>query len=160
MQLLNTNSYQKGGWVLHMLRRKLGDSAFWKGIRAYYARYGGGNAVTADFQREMEKAGGQNLQSFFTQWLYMPGLPVLDASWQYDAVKKKVTIQVRQTQPNTFSFPLQVKFSTGKKSTIQTLNVTGRQASLSIPVSQKPGQFELDPNTNLLFKGEIKEGQL
>ena len=44
MQLLNANSYQKGGWVLHMLRRKLGENMFWKGIRAYYKKYDGGNA--------------------------------------------------------------------------------------------------------------------
>ena len=41
MELLNTNSYQKGGWILHMLRRKLGDEIFWKGIKKYYADYAG-----------------------------------------------------------------------------------------------------------------------
>ncbi len=54
MRLLNANSYQKGGWVLHMLRMKLGDALFWKGIRAWYARYGGSNATTDDFRRVME----------------------------------------------------------------------------------------------------------
>ncbi|HEY6900821.1 MAG TPA: M1 family metallopeptidase, partial [Puia sp.] len=39
MKLLNPNSYEKGGWVLHMLRRRIGDQAFWKGISTYYATY-------------------------------------------------------------------------------------------------------------------------
>ncbi|MDP4255547.1 MAG: M1 family metallopeptidase, partial [Bacteroidota bacterium] len=46
MRLLNANSYQKGGWVLHMLRQRVGDTAFWKGLREYYARYRGANAST------------------------------------------------------------------------------------------------------------------
>jgi len=55
LALLNTNSYQKGGWVLHMLRRKLGDSLFWKGIQTYYATYNGGNASTSDLQKIFEE---------------------------------------------------------------------------------------------------------
>src|SRR6201998_2113891 len=46
MQLLNANSYQKGGWVLHMLHVELGEEVFWKGIRRYYEKYNGGNADT------------------------------------------------------------------------------------------------------------------
>ena len=157
MQLLNANSYQKGGWVLHMLRRKLGDAIFWKGIRAWYARYGGSNASTDDFRKTMESVSGSNLQSFFQQWLYTPGLPILNADWRYDATKKAVAIQIRQTQATLFNFPLQVLVITGTKHTIQTINVTGRQTSLSLPVSQKPDSVKLDPNVNLLFKGDIHE---
>src|SRR3569833_56534 len=65
MQLLNANSYQKGGWVLHMLRRKLGDEAFWKGIRSYNEKYENSNANTEDFRTVMEKASGQDMQQFF-----------------------------------------------------------------------------------------------
>lgn len=63
MQLLNANSYEKGGWVLHMLRRKLGDDAFWQGIRAYYAQYRGRNAGTEDFEAVMNQALAQKLQA-------------------------------------------------------------------------------------------------
>ena len=48
MELLNINSYQKAGWVLHMLHRQLGDSIFWKSVRSYYAAYAGKNADTKD----------------------------------------------------------------------------------------------------------------
>ncbi len=65
MNLLNDNSYQKGAWVLHMLRRKLGDSLFWKGIRAYYKTYSGQNANTTDLEKVFEKVSGQNLQTLF-----------------------------------------------------------------------------------------------
>jgi aminopeptidase N len=160
MQLLNANSYQKGGWILHMLRRKLGDAAFWKGLRAYYTRYGGGNATTADFCREMEKAGGQHLELFFRQWLYTPGLPLLDAAWQYDAATKKLTIQLRQIQKTVFNFPLQVAVRAGSRQTVQAFTISSRQTTLSLPAVVKPAAVVLDPYVNLLFGGAIKEGAL
>src|SRR5690554_1879840 len=67
-ELLNPNSYQKGGWVLHMLRRHVGDEAFFEGLRTYYTRYRGHNATTADFRRVMEEVSGQDLGAFFAQW--------------------------------------------------------------------------------------------
>src|SRR5690606_37591424 len=61
MDLLNANSYEKGGWVLHMLRRQLGDSIFWKGIRQYYHDYAGKNADTRDVQKIFEDVSGKKL---------------------------------------------------------------------------------------------------
>ncbi|MEI9807508.1 MAG: M1 family aminopeptidase [Bacteroidota bacterium] len=78
LQLLNANSYQKGGWVLHMLRRQLGDSAFHAIIRSFYAAYAGGkNADSRDFQKVCEQVSGKDLGIFFQQWLYTPGNPPL-----------------------------------------------------------------------------------
>ncbi|HSC36863.1 MAG TPA: M1 family metallopeptidase, partial [Chitinophagaceae bacterium] len=153
MQLLNANSYQKGGWVLHMLRRKLGDIVFWKGLRAYYTRYGGLNATTEDFRKVMEKASGQNLQSFFRQWLYTPGQPTLDARWEYDAVKKIITIRLQQMQSPLFTFPLEIGIRSGKTNTVKSFMIKGRQTSLSILAATRPASLTLDPNMNLLFNG-------
>ncbi|MBK5270584.1 MAG: M1 family metallopeptidase, partial [Bacteroidia bacterium] len=72
-QLLNSNNYEKGSWVLHMLRRQLGDSVFQQIIRSYYDVYKGKNADTKDFQAIAEKISGENLDSFFRQWLYASG---------------------------------------------------------------------------------------
>ena len=58
MRYLNANSYQKGGWVLHMLRYHVGDNAFFAGMRTYYERYRNSNASTADLRRVMEEASG------------------------------------------------------------------------------------------------------
>jgi aminopeptidase N len=54
MHLLNPHSYQKGAWVLHMLRTTIGDSAFFSGIRTYYTTYKFGNASSNDFQKCMQ----------------------------------------------------------------------------------------------------------
>ncbi|MDX1937369.1 MAG: M1 family metallopeptidase [Flavihumibacter sp.] len=155
-QLLNANSYQKGSWVLHMLRRKLGDDNFSKGLKNYYQQYAGKNASTEDFRKVMETTSGQDLQSFFTQWLYTPGQPQLRWSWQYHADKKTVSITVDQQQAHLFQFPLQVLVQSGNDVTTKSSNITAAQTIITIPAESKPNQVVLDPNTNLLFE-EIKQ---
>ena len=86
MPLLNANSYEKGNWVLHMLRRNLGDDIFWKGIRSYFAKYNGRNANTTDFRKVMEQTSGKNLEGFFKQWLNTPGHPDMIISREGDVI--------------------------------------------------------------------------
>jgi len=61
LKLLNPNNYEKGGWVLHMLRHIMGDKQFFAGIRDYYRTYRDGNALTGDFQKVMEFHAGRPL---------------------------------------------------------------------------------------------------
>ena len=98
--LLNDNNYQKGAWVLHMLRGILGDDAFFAGIREYYRRYTHSTALTSDFQAVMEEAYGQGLEWFFQQWIYEPGYPVfaVDQEWRPAGSGGELTVTVRQTQ--------------------------------------------------------------
>ncbi len=81
MALLNVNSYQKGGFVLHMLRNELGDSIFFRGIRNYYAEHKDMNALTDDLRRNLEQASHRDLRGFFDQWLRRPGFAELSVSW-------------------------------------------------------------------------------
>ncbi len=81
MALLNANSYQKGGFVLHMLRQQVGDSVWIRGIRAYYAAHVNGNAITDDLRSAMEGAAHADLKWFFDQWLTRPGYAELGVEW-------------------------------------------------------------------------------
>jgi aminopeptidase N len=153
MVLLNANSYQKGGWVLHMLRRKLGEEAYWKGIRNYYAKYDGGNANTDDLRAILEQASGQNLEQFFKQWLYAPGTPRLYITWKYNADKKAVELNITQKQNRPFDFPLE--FSIGNK--LHTMAVKNKTTTIQIPLKEKPASIIIDPNVNLLSGFEVKE---
>lgn len=65
--------YQKGAYVLHLLRVEMGEAAFWRGIRDYTQANDGRSVVTVDFQRAMETAAGRSLQPFFAQWVYGVG---------------------------------------------------------------------------------------
>jgi aminopeptidase N len=154
MELLNANSYQKGGWVLHMLRRQLGDSTFWKGIQTYYNRFAGKNAVTADLCKVMEEVSGENLKPFFNQWLFTAGHPRLDITWKYNAAKKAVDITVIQQQETLFQFPLGIQVDSAL---IKYIDITNRKTKVSIPFSKKPAKITIDPRVNLLFEGKVAE---
>ncbi len=150
-RLLNANSYQKGGWALHMLRRKLGDTLFWKGIRAYYAKYGGHNANTTDFERAMEQASGQDLHQFFKQWLYTTGHPDIKVTWSYNADEKAAHIAFTQKQTTLFDFPLEYSID-GK---LYKINITQKETSVSLSTAAKPVNIVMDPDVNLLAGFEV-----
>jgi aminopeptidase N len=154
MQLLNANSYQKGGWVLHMLRRKLGDQAFWKGIRNYYAKYNGGNAYTSGLQKIMEQAGGKDLKQFFQQWVYTPGHPDLGISWKYDAAKGIIELMVTQKQDYLYEVPLEIFVD----KQVHIVNLKDRITTVQFKVAAKPTNVKADPNVNLLATFAISEG--
>jgi aminopeptidase N len=98
MELLNANSYQKGGWVLHMLRGVVGDSAFFRGIRDYYHTYRDSSVLTAQLEQRMEASAHADLGWFFRQWLTQPGYPRL----QVDIRNGGAGFTVRQVQPEAW----------------------------------------------------------
>ncbi|MBC7886832.1 MAG: M1 family metallopeptidase [Ferruginibacter sp.] len=159
LALLNRNSYEKGGWVLHMLRRKLGDTLFWKGIQTYYAEFAGKNASTDDLRKVMEVVSGMSLKEFFQQWLYSPGHPVLQVKWKYNYKRKLVLLSIRQQQKEIFSFPLELAFKNGAplKNHNQSYFIKDKITQVEIPMSAKPTRVIADPETNLLFEGSIVE---
>jgi aminopeptidase N len=158
--VLNTNSYQKGSWVLHMLRQEVGDSAFWKGVRTYYDRYKFSNALTVDFQKVMEEVSGKNLQSFFKQWIFTAGQPKLQVNWNYNAATKDIILEIKQMQSGaTFQFPLEVGvyYDNAEKPVIQTFNIQKNAETFTIKADKVPTKIVLDPNVKLLFEGSISK---
>jgi aminopeptidase N len=156
MALLNTNSYQKGGWILHMLRQELGDQVFQKAIRAYYKQYENSNADTRDLQKVFEQVSGKDLSAFFDQWLYKPGIPNLDVKWGYSFKTNKTWIEIRQLQENGFVFTLPVGLTAKtKKTTIKNIGV--RDRFTHIEVDGEIEEVVLDPETTLLFQGSINK---
>jgi aminopeptidase N len=141
-----------------MLRMQLGDSIFWRAIRKYYADYSGSIAGTEDLQKVFESVSGKNMQPFFKQWLYTPGLPELDIKWKYDAKKKTIDISVKQLQPTPFSFALEIKYAKDNMTTLKKiLNISSANETFSIPFDKKPSSISIDPGVNLLFSGNISE---
>lgn len=63
--------YDKGAWVVHLLRELMGEDAFWAGLRQYTRSHWGGSVETTDFQTAMEASYGQSLEPFFRQWVYL-----------------------------------------------------------------------------------------
>lgn len=154
-------TYQKGAWVLYMLRNLVGDVNFKKGIQSYYAKFYNANATTDDFRAAMEKASGKDLKIFFRQWLYQPVNPVINGSWEYDAVTKKITLQVEQAQMGDmlFNLPLEIGYyKTGSTTpTIIKMHLTKKQQVQSFTVAGRPDKLEIDPRNILLSKNSLSK---
>lgn len=158
-KVLSTNTYQKASWVLHMLRQKIGDASFWKGIRTFYATYQNGNVLTGDFQKVMEGASGQDLGSFFRQWFFRPGHPKVEVRWSYSAARKNITLKLVQQQQEPFAFPLDIRIRLADGSVLEkTLEVNSREHDSQVPATVKPVELDLDPRCRLLFEGSVKKG--
>lgn len=153
-------TYQKGAWVLHMLRVRIGDDAFWKGIQSYYKKNYNSNTTVENFRKEMEVASGEDLAAFFEQWLYQDGNPSLDISWSYNSKKNFLIVNIKQEQVSgsVFSFPIEVlvNFEDGRSS-IEKIELIERSQQFKISCDQKPSSIEIDPNTKLVAAWELSE---
>lgn len=155
LKLLNTNSYQKGAWMLHMLRREVGDSAFFRGLRSYVATYRHGNALTDDLRREIERASGKELAWFFDQWLRRPGYPVLTPSWRYDASQRRVLLEISQgSRFAPFRFPLTVAIADAsgaiRRATVQVAAQPTQRITIPLALNAAPRSVTFDPDVDLL----------
>jgi aminopeptidase N len=141
-------TYQRGAWVLHMLRARMGDDPFWRGIREYYRRYQNASATTADFRGVMEGAAGEDLKPFFEQWLYRGGLPRLSAQWTWDGGARAVTIDLRQEQAGpVFSVTVEVGLAPGR---VERVEMAGASARATFTVDSEPATVVIDPRVRLL----------
>jgi len=153
-EVLNRLVYQKGGWVLHMLRGTIGTHKFWIGIRDYYRRYRNQNASTDDFRRVMEATAGTPLSWFFDQWLKRPGMPALRGSWRFDAAAKQVRIELAQTQGGApYRLPLEVGLTnpTGQLR-VEKVELNADSGQFAIAAAEEPASVVLDPNTWMLMQ--------
>jgi aminopeptidase N len=156
MELLNSNNYQKGAWVLHQLRGLVGDSAFFAGLRRFYQAHRDSVALSADFARVMGQAAGQNLDWYFRQALTQPGYPVLEVRWKHQG--DRLTLDLSQKQPaqwGTYRIPnLELRVD-GK---VVRVNVAGRRTSQVVAgISEKPKTIEVDPAGWWLAKSKVRE---
>lgn len=152
MSLLNANSYQKGSWVLHMLRNEVGDSVFQKIIQTYYQQFKGSNAGSRDFEAVAEKVSGKELTWFFDQWLYMPGIPQLQIEQKIDNDDVKIGITQRGRK---FRFYFEVIFLRNDGSTLkETILINDQFIEYKIKVPDVRSVV-IDPDSKLLFK-EVK----
>ena len=151
MDLLSVNSYQKGAWVLHMLRHEVGDKVFLKGLQLYYKRFYNSNALTNDFKNVMEEVSGKNLDIFFQQWLYHGGQPELRI-WQKSGNKRgTIEVYIEQKQERLFEFNLELLIKDASHEKI--VNVIVKEKVTKLLFHSKNELILIpDPNVNLLFR--------
>jgi aminopeptidase N len=151
--LLNPNSYQKGSWILHMLRRKIGEETLVGALAGFYNRHRFSHASSDDFIRAIEDSSGMDLDLFFDDWLFSAGHPVLTLNTNYS--QERIYMELIQTQQHkmAFTFPLDIRF-VFDDGTYQdeTFNIMFRRHEFILDLPSKPIEIILDPDTWLLFE--------
>jgi len=151
--LLNDNNYEKGAWVLHMLRAELGERDFAETIRRYYTRHRYGTVLTGDFRAVAEEVSGRDLDWFFDQWLFRPGHPRLLVEHEWDEENHEIVLTVRQTQPEhwpTFRLHAVVELRHSSGSARRPVLVRKREEVVRLPFVTEPTAVVLDPDGWLL----------
>jgi hypothetical protein len=156
--------YNKGAWVLHMLRHTVGDSAFFKILKTYGAsahKYG--NAVTADFEKIAEDVSGMDLSLFFQQWVYTPGFPKYYFSYVSDslATGDSIFVVLNQVQlgysPFKTSVELQFNFKDGDSSLVTVADTLVSQG-FAFYFDKRFASALVDPNAWLMkFAGHVQD---
>ena len=155
-KLLNANNYQKGAWVLHMLRTELGDEIFFRGIRAYYNEHRGSLASTEDLRAAFEKASGKNLKEFFARWVYGAGHPRYELTWNWNDKTKRLRLMLDQTQseaafPN--AVPLEVMMGNSKR--LVVIKPDNKHAIEEIKLDAAPSSLVVDPENVILDESRV-----
>ncbi|MEJ2236879.1 MAG: M1 family metallopeptidase [Gemmatimonadales bacterium] len=154
--LLNVNNYQKGAWVLHMLRGELGDSVFFSSVRDFYNTFRDSTALTDDLAAIVSRRAGRPMDWFFEQWLLRPGFPKVEVTWGFDAGDNSVWITVRQVQPQgwgVFSIllPIAVVDADGAIEQV-SVRMEDRELTHHMEVRADPAELLIDPDETLLLQ--------
>ncbi len=158
--LFGETVYDKGAWVLHMLRYEIGDSSFFKSLNNYYELYKYSNASVEDFKAVCEKASEINLDKFFDQWVYN-GTDNIYCSYNFSCFEeesqKECVVNIRQEPQDykEFNFPLEIEFQfVDGTSLLKQVIVDDVIEKYKFNFDKKVETITLDPNSKLLASFE------
>lgn len=155
--------YNKGAWVLHMLRKELGDNLFFKVLKVYYNKYKYKNASIENFTELVEEESGENYSWFFKQWIY-DGEGKLELEYNYTQTKKNesylVDFTFNQVQEGygNYNFLLDFDFYLDDGSKIRdTIRVSKREFILNFSFKKRVTKIDLDPDNWIAAQITFKE---
>jgi aminopeptidase N len=148
--------YEKGTVVLHMLRFVLGDSVFFGALRTFSQTHAYSCAITADFQNTAEAVSGQDLDWFFSEWIYDCGWPEFDYAWDAVPSDSGWTVnlmmdQIQQIGP-VFTMPMEIRLGTAAGDTIFQIWIHEVHEEYAFITADTPSSLVLDPNHWVLMK--------
>ncbi len=157
------NPYPKGALVLHMLREMLGDKTFFAGVHLYIDRFKYDVAETDDFRRCLEEVSGRNLEQFFDQWCFRPGMPQLTIDVDWDASQGALLVSVEQTQtinasnPSyVFDLPIEIERADGLRAR-ESIRVDAKQVVARFVVSEQPKDVVVNPGLQVACRPRIRK---
>ena len=151
-QMFDGVSYQKGGRILHMLRKHIGDSAFFKGLNLYLSSNKFKAAEAHHLRLAFEEVSGMDLTWYFNQWYFGNGHPKLDIQYKYNEGTKQATVIVKQTQGTgkIFRIPTFIDVYNGKTRTRNQVWIEHAVDSFSFASATKPDLINFDGEKILL----------
>jgi len=163
-QMLDRHSYQKGAWVLHMLRYVLGEELFWKGIHHYGVENTEKVVVSYDLQKAFEEATGKNLYWFFDEWVYSAGYPkyLIEKSWSDSLNAVSLHVEQKQTdEPLTtvFRMPVKIEIFSGSDKITKNIEICTKDTTLFFKCTKKPDLVLFDPGNNILKSVQYKKNK-
>ena len=157
-------SYNKGSHLLYMLRWKLGDSAFFKGLRAYLGdpKVSYGFASTGDLKRNLELSSGENLSEFFTDWFYGQGYPSYHVNWsQIGGTYVKINVSQITSHPSVsfFPMPLALQFKNATQQKTIVVNNTANGQMFYRDIGFRADTVLIDPDYWLITRNNVSNKQ-
>jgi hypothetical protein len=160
----NAIGYQKTAMVFHMLRREVGDAAFWAALKDLTAQRIGAYADWADIEAMFGARHGRDLRWFFAQWVERPGAPrvtVADATVRQidtSATGTSVLSVTLHQHDATYRVPIDVRFRPASQGVdVAHVELTGPEQSFTVPVSEPARMLEIDPDFHLFRRLERHE---
>jgi aminopeptidase N len=157
------NIYSKGALVLHMLRMRLGDEAFFRGVRRYIDNYKFKEVETDDFRHELEAASGESLEQFFHQWVERPGMPRVNVWYDWSDSDSALSVRVVQTQridadnpAYALRIPIVLHNAGGERQTVY-LDTDEREARGHFVLGQRPESVSMDPDRTCALTITLKQ---
>lgn len=157
--LFSAIEYEKGAWVLHMLRFVVGESNFWKILRTYAQRYAYDIVTTDDFKSVCEEIYGADLDWFFDQWIYESGYPRYEYSWGLSN-SNSVRVVIKQTQESysLFSMPIELQVVLPSGIVKRTVWVNEKLNTYNFSFAETPLDVLFDPDQWILcYRGNFQK---
>jgi len=148
-KLFGAATFDKGAWVLHMLRHVMSDEKFFAALREYVKQHSYGNVTTDDFRAVCERTYGKSLEWFFAQWVYGVSRPMYRVSWAAADDHVALTIKQAQTDAPAFTMPIDVVVTTASGVTRRTVWNDRSEQTFEILMSSKPSAIKnvsIDPD--------------
>lgn len=160
-QMFDEVTYQKGGCILHMLRKTVGDEAFFKALNLYLTRHAFKTAEIHDLRIAFEEVTGLDLNWFFNQWFLASGHPVLSIQNSFDAEKKQVVLTIKQVQDLSktplYRLPMAVDIYKDGKAERHEITLDQKEQTFAFAASAAPDLVNADADKYLLAeKNEVK----
>jgi aminopeptidase N len=154
--LFDAHSYNKGGLVLHMLRRELGDAAFFKGLNLYLTQHAFQAVEAHDLRLAMERVSGRDLNWFFNQWFFAKGHPELRVEVDYSQ-PENLLLRFSQVQElnevPVFQLPITISWYEGEERKTKIVQVTKAEQELVLENDSSISLVYVNEGQEILMKG-------